>query len=113
MPTNIYNLNKSFETTKRAVVLGFWAIDITFVTFCHKIKILNRLLPNKWAMFAFKLAFVVGPYFFYEEIEKSAIREQLARVYAYVEDDYRKYKNTGDILMLNPKVNILDIQTKF
>ena len=64
-------------------------------------------------MFAFKIGCVVGPYFFYEEVEKSAIREQLARVYAHVEDDYRKYKNTGDILMLNPKVNIIDIQTKY
>jgi hypothetical protein len=113
LPKNIYNLNKNFETTKRTIVVSFWAIDIAFVTLCHKIKIINRLLPNKWAMFSFKLACVVGPYFFYEEVEKSAIREQLARVYANIEDDYRKYKNTGNILMLNPNVNIFDIKTKF
>lgn len=56
-------INKNFQTTKRNIAIAFWACDITFVTFCHKIKLLNRILPNKWAMFTFKLACVIVPYF--------------------------------------------------
>lgn len=59
-------------------------------------------------MFLFKMAYVSGMYYFYEEIQKNAIQEQLFRVYTSIEDDYRKYKNTGDILLMNPNVKIFE-----
>lgn len=52
-------------------------------------------------MFFFKASLFGSTYFIYAEIEKSAIQEQLKYIYSAIEDDYRKYKNDGDILQLN------------
>lgn len=95
-------MHKSFEFTKKLVSIGFWVLDVGFISYCHKIKIINKIFSNRWAMLAFKLSCVIGPFFAYLWIEKTAIKEHLARLYSTVEDDYRKYKNTGDITLLNP-----------
>lgn len=61
-------------------------------------------------MLAFKIACVVGPFFGYAWIEKNAMNEHLKRIYSYVQEDYRRYKNTGDILKFNPSIKVFDIE---
>ena len=80
------------------MAIGFWVINIVFVTFSHKIQFLKRMIPNQWVMFAAKGLVLGGSYFLYGELEDRAIRAHFERVYKVVEDEYRKYKNTGDIL---------------
>ncbi len=70
--------------------------------FSHKISIINRIFGSKWGNFGFKSVAILVPYFGFIELEKRAVQEHLSKLYNLVEDDYRKYKNTGDILQLNP-----------
>ena len=91
------------------MAIGFWVINIVFVTFSHKIQFLKRMIPNQWVMFAAKGLVLGGSYFLYGELEDRAIRAHFERVYKVVEDEYRKYKNTGDILLFNPNIKIYDI----
>ena len=60
-------------------------------------------------MFGVKAGLIGLSYLLYGELEGRAIQQHFARVYAAVEDDYRKYKNTGDILLFNPNIKIYDI----
>ena len=51
------------------IKVGFWVMDIAFVSFCHKIKLLTRVLGEKgWKMFAFKIAAVAFPLSFMDKI---------------------------------------------
>lgn len=56
-------MNKNYLMMKKVIGIGFWIVDIGFVSFCHRIKIINRIFSNKWSMLIFKLACVVGPFF--------------------------------------------------
>ena len=86
MPTNIRKINNRFIETKRYLAAAYWTIDILFISFCHKIRLLNTILPNQWVMFAFKIACVIGPAYLYIQIEEKAIKEHHACLYQLIED---------------------------
>lgn len=91
------------------MAIGFWAVNIVFVTFSHKIKFINRMITNQWVMFLSKGLVLGVSYLLYGEFENKAIQLHFQRVYKVVEDEYRKYKNTGDILQFNPNIKVQDI----
>lgn len=61
MPSHVVATHKNYNFVKKAVSISFWAADIVFITYCHKIKIINRIFSNRLSMFIFRMAFVVGP----------------------------------------------------
>ena len=52
---------------------------------------------------------MIVPAFFYLEVESKALKEHHARIYKMVEDEYRAFENSGDILKLNKEVQVFDI----
>lgn len=93
--------------------VGFWAVDIAFVSFCHKIKLLTRILGDKtWKMFAFKIAFIVFPLTFLDRVQADAVDQYNKNLYRGVYKFYKRYKQTGDILDLNMHVNLEENETQ-
>jgi hypothetical protein len=110
LPNPTYAINKSFEQTKRMFMIAFWVLDISFITFCHKIRAINRLFTNRFGMFAFKLLSIVLPFGLYLMFQSSATNEHQTQIYSLIQKDYCKYQRTGNILMLNPEIKIYDIE---
>lgn len=110
LPQPAYEMNKSFEKTKRIFSIVFWVLDIGFITYCHKIRIINRIFTNRWGMFAFKLFSIILPFWGYFMIQNSATNENHSLIYSLIHQNYCKYQYTGNILMLNPEIQIYDIE---
>ncbi len=65
LPKDFVEAHESFKKTGEYMKVGFWVTDVLFVTFCHKIRLLSRLLGDKtWRMFVFKFAAVALPFIF-------------------------------------------------
>ena len=94
------------------IKIGFWTVDIAFVSLCHKIKILTRILGDKtWRMFAFKIALVAFPLTFIERVEADAVDQYNKNLYRGMHKFYRRYKQTGDILDLNIHMKLDESET--
>ena len=70
MPSKIKNYYKQFQENEKYVATSFWVVDLLFVTFCHKIKLVKKVFYNNWAMFFFKLSLIAGPLYFTMALEK-------------------------------------------
>lgn len=89
------------------IKIGFWAVDIAFVSLCHKIKILSKILGEKtWRMFAFKIVFILFPLTFFDRVEADAVEQYNKHFFKGVYKFYKRYKQTGDILDLNIHVKL-------
>ena len=65
LPKEFVDAHESFTRTGEYMKVGFWVTDVLFVTFCHKIRLMSRLLGEKtWKMFVFKIAAVALPFTF-------------------------------------------------
>lgn len=106
LPQRFVDEYEGFKKAGDALKIGFWVVDIAFVSFCHKIKLLTRILGDKtWRMFAFKLAAIALPLSFMDRIEEDAKDQFYRGLYRGVHKFYKRYKQTGDILDLN--INII------
>lgn len=56
------------------MAIGFWAVNIVFVNFSHKIKFINRMITNQWVMFLSKGLVLGVSYLLYGEFENKAIQ---------------------------------------
>lgn len=69
LPKRFVDEYENFKTAGNSIKIGFWAFDIAFVSLCHKIKFLTKILGDKtWRMFAFKLAAIAIPLSFMDTI---------------------------------------------
>lgn len=96
------------------IKIGFWVVGITFVSLCHKIKLLTKILGDKtWRMFAFKIALVAFPLTFLDKVQADAVQQYNKNLYKGVYKFYKRYKQTGDILDLNIHVKLDESETPF
>jgi hypothetical protein len=85
--------------------VGIWTVSLGIAVFSHKVKIISRLLGEKsWGMFTFKLSSLLIPYFAIEAITPEAEQEEINILWSRTKEKYRNYKNSGDILDLNPRI---------
>lgn len=85
--------------------VGIWTISLGIAIFAHKIKVFTRFLGEKsWGMFSLKLSSLLIPYFAIEAITPEAEQEEINILWNKTKDRYRSYKNSGDILDLNPRI---------
>ena len=69
LPQRFVDEYENFKTAGNSIKIGFWVADIAFVSICHKIKLLTKILGDKtWKMFVFKLATITFPLSFMDRI---------------------------------------------
>lgn len=69
MPKRFVDDHEEFKRAGNMIKIGFWVVGITFVSLCHKIKLLTKILGDKtWRMFAFKIALVAFPLTFLDKV---------------------------------------------
>ncbi len=61
MPSKIRQNYDEYIKASRNIAIGFWIVDIPIVMYINRIKLIERIFYNKWAMFAFKMSLVAGP----------------------------------------------------
>ncbi len=49
-------------------------LNVLFVTFSHRVKLLSRMIPNQWVMFGLKGGVLGCSFLFYGALEEKAIQ---------------------------------------
>lgn len=89
------------------MTIAFWVLCFGFAGFCHRIPPLRRVLGERsWKMFGFKVAALVFPFLAMDRIMPEAEGEEVDFLWSRMKEPYKRYKYTGDILELNPNINL-------